>query len=405
MFRARVLRRNFSLFNKAPYSRIAQSAARDGHESVVVHRVRIRRPFVSRSRIIGSIAIAASFYGLSQYISIEVKVDKATEDNQGATNDEDDDDDDEDYDDALLFLPTGFSRPRPQTFYKGSDPEWQEFKKLATDRPRCEKIHNELKSMIRKQFQNNATWKTRLGNIDVNKGKAWIEIKFPDGPPVEYERPGIELTEDLEWRKATRAVEDLHHHRLNRLFYPADISKALYQDTKQKLALSWKTFTSYVGLGGKHEAETVQNVVQRVLANPPSPSQSGVTANSEAAPGALTPTSPEGKASSESKQTAQTTSPVSSRGSEIGFVLPDPKTLTLDLTNFRQDVKKNFKPYATQPPRGTVKVLGLIQVYGERAQLTLNVAAVYDPKQNRFVGLQAALWNFRDHKQSPRGGP
>jgi hypothetical protein len=54
--------------------------------------------------------------------------------------DEDEDDDDEEYDDALLFLPTGLSRPRPKQFWKGSDPEWQEFKKLATDRQRVDKI-------------------------------------------------------------------------------------------------------------------------------------------------------------------------------------------------------------------------------------------------------------------------
>lgn len=73
-------------------------------------------------------------------------MDKATDDEQGAINEGDDEDDeDQDYDDALLFLPTGFSRPRPQVLYKGSDPEWQEFKKLATDQPRCLKIQGTLK--------------------------------------------------------------------------------------------------------------------------------------------------------------------------------------------------------------------------------------------------------------------
>ena len=50
------------------------------------------------------------------------------------------DDEDEDDDGAILFLPTGFSRPRRKTFYKGSDPEWQDFKRIASDRPRVEKI-------------------------------------------------------------------------------------------------------------------------------------------------------------------------------------------------------------------------------------------------------------------------
>jgi hypothetical protein len=50
--------------------------------------------------------------------------------------------DEDDYDDAILFLPTGFSRPKPKTLYRGSDPEWQEFKKVASDRPRVEKIRS-----------------------------------------------------------------------------------------------------------------------------------------------------------------------------------------------------------------------------------------------------------------------
>jgi hypothetical protein len=54
--------------------------------------------------------------------------------------DEEEDDDEEE--DVLLFLPTGFSRPRPRTFYKGSDPEWKEFSKVASDRPRVEKIRS-----------------------------------------------------------------------------------------------------------------------------------------------------------------------------------------------------------------------------------------------------------------------
>ena len=49
MFKAQVLRRNFSLFNRVPYSRIVRSAARDGHESVIIQRVRIHEPFFSKS--------------------------------------------------------------------------------------------------------------------------------------------------------------------------------------------------------------------------------------------------------------------------------------------------------------------------------------------------------------------
>jgi hypothetical protein len=59
---------------------------------------------------------------------------------------EDEEEEEEEYDDAILFLPTGFSRPRRKTFYKGSDPEWQAFKKIATERPRVEKIRGKRTS-------------------------------------------------------------------------------------------------------------------------------------------------------------------------------------------------------------------------------------------------------------------
>jgi hypothetical protein len=94
--------------------------------------------------MVGTIAIATAFWTLSRYISIEVKEEKADASTlvAGQVGDSgvEEEDEDEEEDDALLFLPTGFSRQRRQTFYKGSDPEWQEFKKLATDRPRVEKI-------------------------------------------------------------------------------------------------------------------------------------------------------------------------------------------------------------------------------------------------------------------------
>jgi len=216
---------------------------------------------------------------------------------------------------------------------------------------------------------------------------------------VEYERPGIELTEDLEWRKATRPVEDLHHQRLSKLLYPTEVGNALYQDTKRKAGLSWKSFRTYMGWEANSEPETVRGVIQKVLVDPSTPSAPGASAT----PATSSPSEP---AATESKQQpAESASPLGSPAKDIGFVLPDPKKLTLDLTQFRQDFRKTAKPYALQPPRGTFMVLGLIEIYGDRARMTLNVAAAYDPKLGRYVSLKAQVWNLVDHRQSPKGGP
>ena len=35
-----------------------------------------------------------------------------------------------------IFIPLGWTKARPRTYYKGSDPEWQEFRRIAPDHKR-----------------------------------------------------------------------------------------------------------------------------------------------------------------------------------------------------------------------------------------------------------------------------
>jgi hypothetical protein len=256
---------------------------------------------------------------------------------------------------------------------------------------------DEFTTMMRSMASKSAPWVAKLGAIDEKKGKVWLEIRFPDGPPIEYERPGIELTEDLEWRKATRPVADMHHKRLSRVLYPTEVANALYQDTKRKAELSWKGVRALMGWGEPPAPETLLNVAQKRIANPALPPSAEVS-------GTPTATSPPASIAPNSKQSTESASSLSAQFSELGFVLPDPKTLMLDLSNFRQTFRKSVKPLQVQAPRGTFMVLGLIEIRGTRASMTLNVSAAYDPKQGRYVGLKAAVWNVIEYKQSPKGG-
>jgi hypothetical protein len=145
-------------------------------------------------RLVGALAITTAFYCLTKYVGIRVEVErvKAEEKNpkrsggqisnegksRATAEEEDDEDEDEETDDAILFLPTGFSRPMPQTYYKGSDPEWQEFRKVVVDRPRVDKIrsaqsHELVEPTVANSLQTNyrlccATWrrKTLPGTSD-----------------------------------------------------------------------------------------------------------------------------------------------------------------------------------------------------------------------------------------------
>jgi hypothetical protein len=129
-------------------------------------------------RLVGAFAITTAFYCLSKYVGIRVEVERVETEqkNDGksgaAAEEEDDEDEDDEEDDAILFLPTGFSRPMQQTYYKGSDPEWQEFRKVVVDRPRVDKIrsaqfHELVEPTVADSLQMNyplccATWRIRI---------------------------------------------------------------------------------------------------------------------------------------------------------------------------------------------------------------------------------------------------
>ncbi|KAH8629981.1 hypothetical protein IG631_14558 [Alternaria alternata] len=259
----------------------------------------------------------------------------------------------------------------------------------------------ELVLITRQTFAQSPPFVAKVGKIDLHKGKTWVEFRFPDTMPDEYERPGIELTEDLEWRRATRPVEPSHHLRLERVLYPKEAAKALYQDTSKKAGRAWKDFKIYMGWSQESQTEAVQQLVKRISANPQSTLNKTTSMNPD-------PFSTSAKDTQQSSTTPSSAAPVDGPAKDLnGILLPDPKKLMLDLTQFRTDVRKASNT-ATTPmviPRGGFWVLGLIEIYGERAKLTLNVYAIYDPKQERYVGMRAVPFNFTELRQRPKGGP
>lgn len=308
-------------------------------------------------------------------------------------------DEEEEEDEGLLFFPTGLSRPRSRSFYKGSDPEWQTFVRLAQDRPRVDKIRGELVTMVRDLATKNPKFTFLLGKIDPTKGSIWIEVKFPDGPPLEYERPGIELTEDLTFRKATQVVDPIHHRKLANVLMPTVVANSVYADMKRRLYASWLDLRKYAGF------EVKQSLVENMFKGLPPPP--GMPTPAKQAP--VAPSTPGAPAAADAEKQAQPPSPSMPTNpalEKLGLTLPDPKQApTMNLAYFRLMLMKNRKPMAIEPPRGTFIVTGLVEVIGEKAKMTLDITAVYDPNMAKYVMLNSRIRSMTKYKQQPRGGP
>ncbi|KAF2468069.1 uncharacterized protein BDR25DRAFT_326858 [Lindgomyces ingoldianus] len=454
MFKPQILRRSFSVFNKIPKAHIIRSAARDGHERVHIQRVRFKKPFLTRSRFISTAIATATIYGALRWLDDvgfededddEVEEDeedrklrqarrRAESEKRGQAaeadredfeegDDEDEEDDEDEDDDAqpLIFFPTGFTRAKPRTYYRGSDPEWQEFIRMAQDRSRMQRIQLELVGIIRDLGSKRRDYIHRLGRIDTQAGTWWIEIKFPDGPPIEFERPGIEISDHLTYRWTTRPVDEFHHQRLNNLLFPKSVANSIYADSKKKAESSWIEFKNLIGWGNK-KTETKQTTKPQLLTHPPTtpnnpePQHAGQKStpspppdspsDSPSPPSPASETRPESSSQPPSQKEPTASSTLDNPAYErFGLALPSPKTLTLDLSTFRQALQREWQPYKIQPPRGTFIVHGLVELMGERAKMTLDVTATYDPSMGKFTMFTGRIRSITDYRQDPKGGP
>ncbi|KAF2118124.1 hypothetical protein BDV96DRAFT_569283 [Lophiotrema nucula] len=447
MLKAQVLRRSFSLFNRVPKRQLIRSATRDGHDTIQIQRVRFRQPLFSRSRQVGLALTIGITWGLWEWLddddddddeedakskkrrikpakeagqfwnSIKEQAEDDQEEGVEVEDDEeeeeDEDDEEEDEDDALVFLPTGFSRAKPRSFYKGTDPEWQEFVRIAPDRKRIDQVRGELISLVRDLAARNPHYMMRIGKIDPEKGAIWVEVKFPDGPPIEFERPGIEITEDLDFRWSTRPVHEVHHKRIGKLLMPTTAAHSLYLDTKTKVWKQWYDFKQFVGWEETKGSKAKSSPQIPGLPFPPTGAPSTKQNASATTPSVATPS-----ATSETHQHPESGSP--SPGAQkdpnsplgnpayerFGIVLPDPQAVKLDMTTFRMAFRKQYKPPTwEEPPRGSFLVHGLIEIIGSRGKMTLDVAGAYDPRIGQYVALRVRLRSILDYKQKPKGGP
>jgi hypothetical protein len=417
---SRVLRRGFSLWTRPnPPQRVARSAVLDGNEAIQMQRVRIRKRFLTRSRIIGAVVFTSVGYELFKWLDEEVGMEEEVgysaprtrppgtgkeEDVTGTGVDDEEEDED---DDVVIFLPTGLSRPKPKTFYKGSDPEWKEFSSVAKDRKRLERIQNELVTMVRGHMEKVPGAVMRLGKINTSTGSKWLEVKFPDGPPVEFERPGIEITDDLTVRRGTQPVDPVSHFRLTNALFPTVVANSLYADSKLKLTKQWVSWKNYLGW----EATDKQSQLSRILTPPVLPSPPPANAPSPTSPtvsGSVTAPTPS-NGTQQASSPPSTSPPQKSDTAATPYVLPlpGPKDIALDLSTFHKTFTKEIRVELAkiEPPRGSFLISGLIEVRGTRAKMTLDVVAAYDPKAGKYVMIRLHPRSVTDFRQVPKGGP
>ncbi|KAF2146930.1 uncharacterized protein K452DRAFT_218712 [Aplosporella prunicola CBS 121167] len=399
----------------APLARrsIAQHHAHPA--AVRIQPVRFKQPFFTWRRVIhGSIYTAVVLGSIIFVLSPTIEI--VDEDEEEGEEYED-----EEYEDDSLFIPLGWPKPLPRRFYRGSDPEWQEFRKIAGDSKRHEHIRNTLVMLVRGTVARDQHLAGRFGPIDVTKGRYWLDITFPDGPPQEYARAGIEIGDDY-IALARREVDQVSYNRLKRALWPKAVASSAWASTQYLWRVQMNRIREWVGLSPKTDPKTdllekqleAMARAQQLAAsrsnsnnnNPganPMPNNPASSERTVAAPTTKdnTPSSAPSSASSKANSSNPTTPAEKNAGLPDFTPIPPP---SIALTIFSATLAKNWKPMALEAPRGTVIVSGLIEVQGAKARCTMDVVGAYDPVQDRYVVLRGGFRRVQDKQQRPKGG-
>jgi hypothetical protein len=430
MFR---LSRAFQLRQQIPIRRPVRSQPRiqsrynsnrtSNHAPQNVQAVRFRTPVFSLKRLISLGIYIAVPYGCWMYLtqSIEIQIEEVEGGSQHQHNEaqwevqEAEGEEDIYADEDSTFIPMTWATKLPRTFYKGSDPEWQEFVKIAKDKPRHKKLQNELVALVLQAAKQHPRVAMSTGK-DLKVGKYWLEITFPDAPPQEYERSGIEIGDDfIAWSPQKISAEN--YHRLTRALWPKATFDGAWQTAKifgginyrrLKQALGWEEVNP---VSPEERFKVALEMLEKKKQN--TGGRGGSPVGGEAQ------TSPDGSPGSlVSVSSAANEAQSSPKASEERSVMPwfnPPVPASTDLVNptdiqiakyvFFGALKKQWNPKKLEPPRGTFVVQGLVEIKGSKGRVMFDVQSCYDPKEAKYVVVNAGIRSIKPWNQKPKGGP
>ena len=246
-------------------------------------------------------------------------------------------------------------------------------------------------------------------------GKVWLDVKFPDGPPQEYSRTGIEIADEFIALSEQRLTQEEYHRNMC-LVWPTGMVSSLYAYWQTMWTFHSQKIRAALGIDSKApqpgSPEHRLNLMLQMVQKQQAARDAGTLGKTQTNPESSGAQAGRGMESTTAEQA--TRSPTTASGSSSGdkkWYMPSanpngrqPEQLTATAM-FVSTLLKSWTHTNREPPRGTFIVAGLVQMRGERAAVTLDVQAFYDPKASKFVAINTSPRSVKRWTQTPRGGP
>ncbi|TAQ90106.1 hypothetical protein B7494_g1516, partial [Chlorociboria aeruginascens] len=272
---------------------------------------------------------------------------------------------DEEEEDSSLFLPfIGTTKKLPSQPYSGSDPEWQEFIRISKDHALADRMRHDLADIVKTIAERHKLLTARCGN-GMGTRRFWLDLDFPQHPPPEFERSGIEITDDgIYW--TTKPIDSLTVSRIQQAIWPSALLQSAWSFTKNS------------------ERKPSKDLSMEKFYLLRSPNQ--LMRQKKVLTAAPTDPTYEEKV----KKASQILNNHSSPGHPVTWALQ--AHFHKAVTAFKAKLQQTWKPASSYPPRGCVMVSGLVELDAPRAWLVFDVKAAWDPKIKSYDYRSMSDW-------------
>lgn len=380
----------------------AASQINKAGETVVLHRVKIKPRSRLRSLGIGfgTLVFAAQIYTTVVLGPVAQWLDKEL--------DEMDQMDEKELEEAEpIFIAFPFTTKQVESLpYRGSDEEWQTFIKVNKDQNLQMRIRNDLANIARTVAEANPILKNRLGDRMAVR-RWWMDVDYPYKPSPTFERSGLEINDEgIDW--VTKPVDAATVFRTQRILFPSPVAASMFSFAGTMLKQNVAEIAKMLGYEPKSPVLPVNPnaIIEKTLKQlgarprPEASKESGVlpAPNHQTPDGTATPNiaadrstrSPSPLGPAASKATSPTTPEIPTD--------PDKPASAKDLVPhssfqahyagpwaaFKRKLAQKWRPMRDLPPRGAIRVSGLVELEGPRAYAVIDVVGWWNPKTRKF---------------------
>ncbi|CAG8953077.1 hypothetical protein HYFRA_00003272 [Hymenoscyphus fraxineus] len=312
----------------------------------------------------------------------------------------------EEEDNKALFIPfPGTAKEVKPPPYRGTDPEWQEFIKFSKDRPLQDRVRDELAQYVRRLAEQHPFFQASRIGRNLKLRRCWLDVDFPQHPPPEFVRSGIEISDDaISW--ITTPVDSTIVFRNNRLMRPTAVAKSIWEFTKVVYKVESQRIAGMLGI--QSQSPPLSSIDQMLARQQQMLNGSGKDPQgSSQVPGATV----DGKSSvikvdapvmagSEQKDPNEAEVDIMQKA-----MLANQQRFLAPLKAFKQKLRQTWRRIPDYPPRGSILMTGMVELESTAAYFVFDVRAAWNPKERAYDqrSMFLTLRRFQMKKQGPTG--